>query len=131
MRKTFVIGASIAWLGAMAISPSAHAASHSQRDPSSVKVIAGRGGEFTFAPSDLVVEAGWVAFTVENWGRYPHGFKVEGLEGGVARIEPGTTATLPLKLKEGQYTFYCPLRGHRERGMEGKLKVVGKEGSTP
>jgi uncharacterized cupredoxin-like copper-binding protein len=28
-----------------------------------------------------------------------------------------------VKLKKGRYTFYCPVPGHREAGMKGKLVV--------
>ena len=37
--------------------------------------------------------------------------------------EPGNTAELKVKLDEGTYTWFCPIGDHRQRGMEGTVKV--------
>lgn len=39
-------------------------------------------------------------------------------------ISPGGTANLSIQLQPGTYTIYCAVKGHRERGMEGR--VVGR-----
>jgi len=41
--------------------------------------------------------------------------------------QSGQSAELQVKLKAGTYELYCPVGGHKEEGMEGKLTV--KEGS--
>ena len=63
-------------------------------------------------------------------GGYGGGYG-EGYGGGygegaaeVAGIPPGGSATVEFVAeKAGEYTFYCPVPGHREKGMEGKLIV--------
>jgi uncharacterized cupredoxin-like copper-binding protein len=42
-------------------------------------------------------------------------------------IQPGASVTVEFVAeKAGEYTFYCPVNGHREKGMEGKLIVKPK-----
>ena len=52
--------------------------------------------------------------------RSPQGSKVL----GATPTFVGGKRTLTLKLTPGDYTFYCSVPGHRQAGMEGKLKVV-------
>jgi heme/copper-type cytochrome/quinol oxidase subunit 2 len=41
-------------------------------------------------------------------------------------VEPGASATLEADLdKPGTYTWYCPLDGHRGKGMSGSITVGG------
>lgn len=39
-------------------------------------------------------------------------------------------AELKVNLKAGTYELYCPVDGHAEEGMEGKLMVKGGSGAT-
>jgi uncharacterized cupredoxin-like copper-binding protein len=89
--------------------------------------------EFKIDPANPTVsKTGEVTFTVANTGRYPHALEVEG-NGAEARtptIEPGKTATLKVDLKkDGTYDWYCPVDGHRQKGMEGKVTVGSGGGS--
>ncbi|MFQ5846617.1 MAG: cupredoxin domain-containing protein [Candidatus Methylomirabilales bacterium] len=77
--------------------------------------------EFAFRPSSASVEPGEVTFVVKNNGEYVHGFAIEGIRKNLPRIEPGETARLTVPLRKGTYTFYCPVKGHRGKGMEGAL----------
>ncbi|MFQ5802400.1 MAG: cupredoxin domain-containing protein [Candidatus Methylomirabilales bacterium] len=77
--------------------------------------------EFAFDPPTVKTDAGEVTFVVTNTGQYPHGFAIDGITKTLPRIEPGDTARLTLKLPKGTYTFYCPVKGHRGKGMEGAL----------
>jgi uncharacterized cupredoxin-like copper-binding protein len=46
------------------------------------------------------------------------------VEAKTPTIQPGKTATLKVDLKKnGAYEWYCPVDGHRQKGMEGKLSV--------
>ena len=83
--------------------------------------------EFKFDPADVTVDAaGKVTFTVSNDGQQPHALEVEGngVEEETDSIAAGDSGTLTVDLEPGEYEFYCPIDGHREQGMEGKL-VVG------
>ncbi len=88
--------------------------------------------EYTFDPADVTVAAaGKVTFTVSNGGQQTHALEVEGngVEEETDSIAAGESGTLTVDLEAGEYEFYCPIDGHREQGMEGKL-VVGGAGST-
>ena len=72
---------------------------------------------------------GLVTIKVVNDGKVAHALDVEGPNGLVeldGRIDPGASATLEADLdKPGTYTMYCPLDGHRARGMVGTITVGG------
>jgi plastocyanin len=89
--------------------------------------------EFKIAPAaPKISKTGSVTFTVANKGKFPHALAVEGqgVESRTATLQPGETATLNVPLKKnGTYEWYCPVDGHRQKGMEGKL-TVGSGGSS-
>jgi plastocyanin len=92
--------------------------------------------EYKFDPADVTVDAaGKVTFTVANDGQETHALEVEGngVEEETDSIAAGESGTLTVDLEPGEYEFYCPIDGHREQGMEGKLVVGGSSagaGST-
>ena len=69
--------------------------------------------------------AGRVAFNVENGGKEDHGLEIEG--NGVHQetkvLKRGDTASLELDLKPGTYTVYCPVDGHKDKGMRKTITV--------
>jgi len=67
--------------------------------------------------------AGAVAFNVRNGGEKDHGFEIEGIEEKTQILKRGDTATLNVDLKPGTYTVYCPVKGHKERGMRRRVTV--------
>lgn len=74
-------------------------------------------------------DEGLVTIKVVNDGKVAHALAVDGPNGLVeldGRVEPGATATLEADLdKPGTYTMYCPLDGHRGKGMQGTITVGG------
>jgi uncharacterized cupredoxin-like copper-binding protein len=86
--------------------------------------------EFELKPAEITLDKpGTYVFKAVNSGETVHALEVEGqgIEEETEEIEPGQSAELKVKLKAGTYELYCPVGGHKEEGMEGKLTV--KEGS--
>jgi plastocyanin len=89
--------------------------------------------EFKLTPSSEQVDKGGpVTIKVKNDGGTAHALKVEGPNGEVqtGTIAPGKSATLKADLsKPGSYEMYCPIDGHKDKGMKGEIKV-GSAGSS-
>jgi plastocyanin len=88
---------------------------------------------FLFEPAELSVPAGEVKINLSNEGAIVHTFMLEGVSGFNKLIASGTrrqaegkgqTDTGTVKLKPGNYVYFCDERGHRGSGMEGKLTVT-------
>ena len=95
-----------------------------------VKTIQVKETEFKLQPAEVTLDKpGTYVFKAVNSGDTVHALEVEGegIEEETEEIEPGQSAELKVKLKAGTYELYCPVDGHAEEGMEGKLTV--KEGS--
>jgi uncharacterized cupredoxin-like copper-binding protein len=94
---------------------------------SSLTVAASEKGGLSFTKKTLSAKAGTVTITMANpnGDKLPHAVSVEGngvdKDGAIA--QPGSKSTVSVKLKPGEYQFYCPVSGHRQAGMEGTLTV--------
>lgn len=89
-----------------------------------VKVSAPPDGSLKFDQSSLSAKAGKVTFKFSNPSAVPHAFEVEGkgVEEGTETVT-NSDSSVTVDLKPGSYEYYCPVPGHREAGMEGKLTV--------
>ncbi len=67
--------------------------------------------------------AGEHSFAIVNGGKEVHSFEIEGVTALPEGLPRGNTATLKANLKPGTYTVYCPVPGHKERGMTMTLVV--------
>jgi hypothetical protein len=69
--------------------------------------------------------AGKLTFNVENGGKEDHGFEIEGngIEQKTSILKAGDSAALEVDLPPGTYTVYCPVRGHKGKGMQRMLVV--------
>jgi uncharacterized cupredoxin-like copper-binding protein len=95
-----------------------------------VKTIRVKETEFALKPAEITLEKpGTYLFKAVNSGGTVHALEVEGqgIEEETEEIQPGQSAELKVKLEAGTYELYCPVDGHKEEGMEGK--VIVKEGS--
>jgi uncharacterized cupredoxin-like copper-binding protein len=107
----------------------APAASSSSSSASSggLKLQAVETNGLAFDRKTLSAKAGKVTLTMDNGSSnaQQHGIAVEGK--GVDKdgkvVQPGGTSTVTVTLKPGTYEFYCPVPGHKQAGMEGKLTV--------
>jgi plastocyanin len=83
--------------------------------------------EFAFQPSTVSTSSGTVTFNVTNDGQFPHNIQFDGQDAPIFadNLTAGQSATATVNLPPGTYTFYCPVDGHRDRGMVGTLTVAG------
>ncbi len=90
-----------------------------------LKIAADPSGALKFDKSSLSAKAGSVTITMDNPSSVPHGVGVQGngLDKDGAVVNKGGKSTVTVSLKPGKYTFYCPVPGHRQAGMEGTLTV--------
>jgi uncharacterized cupredoxin-like copper-binding protein len=92
---------------------------------SEVKLSADPSGALKFDKSALSAKAGTVTLVMDNPSPVPHAVGVEG--NGVDKdgniVNKGGVSKVSVDLKPGVYTFYCPVPGHRQGGMVGKLTV--------
>jgi plastocyanin len=83
------------------------------------------GTALAYNTKQLSAKAGSVTITLTNSSPLEHDVTVS--EGskvvGATPVFTGGTKSVTLKLKAGNYTFYCSVPGHRQAGMEGTLTV--------
>jgi uncharacterized cupredoxin-like copper-binding protein len=90
-----------------------------------LQLAADPSGALKFDKTSLSAKSGSVTFTMDNPSSVPHGIAVEGngLDKKGQVVNKGGKSTLTVKLKAGKYTYYCPVPGHKQAGMEGTLTV--------
>ncbi len=96
-----------------------------------VKTIEVKETEFRLKPAKITLEKpGTYVFKAVNSGDTVHALEVEGqgIEEKTKEIQPAQSAELKVKLDAGTYELYCPVDGHKEEGMEGKVIVKGGSG---
>jgi VCBS repeat-containing protein len=91
------------------------------------KQVAVSAQEFSFDPGTIQIDRpGTYTFTLTNDGSFQHALEVEGqgVEEETDKVDPGSTDQVTITFsKTGSYEFYCPVDGHRGKGMEGTLTV--------
>jgi uncharacterized cupredoxin-like copper-binding protein len=85
--------------------------------------------EYKLDPADPKVAAGPVTIRVKNDGTTDHALviKASGATLKTPTLAPGKSATFRPNLPAGTYEIYCPIDGHKAKGMRGEL-VVGSGG---
>ena len=82
--------------------------------------------EFKITLPSTTLKPGSYTFDLSNDGKIPHDLTIQGP--GVSKahtpvINGGQHATLKVKLSAGEYDFYCSVPGHKQLGMDVKVKV--------
>jgi uncharacterized cupredoxin-like copper-binding protein len=81
--------------------------------------------DFAFEPRTVELSApGRYTFVVANSGKAEHALEIEGpgVESKTETIGPGGETRLTVEIAEpGAYEIYCPVAGHRDMGMKGKV----------
>jgi hypothetical protein len=114
--------------GAAAASSAAPASS--DRAPQTITVTM---TEFAFALDHPPTGPGAYTFHAVNAGKYPHAVELDGA--GVSdqkssTVQPGGTTDLAATLQAGDLDMYCPVDGHRARGMETHITISAAGSST-
>ena len=78
--------------------------------------------DFAFEPADITVAAGQdVTLNFQNAGAAQHAYKVDNPLIESRTINGGETDSITINVPAGTYESYCPVPGHKELGMVGKL----------
>jgi uncharacterized cupredoxin-like copper-binding protein len=117
-------------------SSSSAATTRSSSSGGVIKTVAIKESEFKLSPSTVTLsKPGTYAFKAENEGSYQHSLEIEGKglkskegEAGEAKLEPyldpGQSGVLTVSFQiPGTYEMYCPVDGHEQEGMKGKVVV--------
>jgi uncharacterized cupredoxin-like copper-binding protein len=92
---------------------------------STLKLTADPSGALKFDKVRLFAKPGKVTIKMNNPSPVQHGIAILG--NGVAvtgnTVGTGGTAILSTTLPAGRYDFYCPVDGHKQAGMSGRLIV--------
>lgn len=95
-------------------SPAAHAAA-------TYRLSADSSGDLRFTRRRITASKGSVTLRLSNPSPLDHGIAIGRRKGKV--VGTGGTSKVTVTLQPGTYTYYCPVDGHRARGMTGKLTV--------
>jgi uncharacterized cupredoxin-like copper-binding protein len=91
------------------------------------RLSAAADGSLAFNTKSLSAKAGRVTLALTNPSSsgQPHGIAIDGsgVDADGKVVDPGGASTVTATLKPGKYTFYCPVPGHRQAGMQGTLTV--------
>jgi plastocyanin len=97
-----------------------------------VKTVTISETEYKLTPSSVKLsKPGTYVFKAVNKGTVTHALEIEGngVEEKTGDIAAGQSATLKVELKKaGSYEMYCPVDGHKDQGMEGKI-AIGSSGA--
>ena len=114
--------------------PAEKAAAGNEKPSPTTSVASGAGQtvqvsekEFKISLPSTTLKPGSYTFDLSNDGHVPHDLTIQGP--GVSKahtpvINAGQHATLKVKLAAGEYDFYCSVPGHKQLGMDVKVKVA-------
>jgi uncharacterized cupredoxin-like copper-binding protein len=131
----FAVAGILALVGLLAATAcgSGYGGGSSTGSTASGKSISLAAADFSFDPSKIQIDqAGTYTIQLTNNGGTGHALEVEGqgIEEKTNVINPGDTTQLTVQItKPGTYEFYCPVDGHRAKGMEGTLTLGSGAGS--
>jgi plastocyanin len=119
-RPALILGIVLA-VGLAACAPADDEVENDGAAPSAITATA---VDIDWKEKRLSASAGIVEVTLENQGRIPHTFVIEGHEGRLRlNARAGGTDSGTIELEAGEYVFYCDVPGHRAAGQEGTLTV--------
>lgn len=89
------------------------------------KEITIQANEYSFSPNSFTVQKGQkVKLTFKNMGATAHNFVIDEFDVATKTIGIGQSDIVEfVPDKEGVFSFYCKVGGHRDLGMEGEIEV--------
>jgi uncharacterized cupredoxin-like copper-binding protein len=100
--------------------------SEAKAESAAAQRVAVKEKEFTIVLAKTVLEPGKTTFVVSDVGKLQHdlALKGPGVNGKkTPLINPGSKASLTVRLAKGKYTLWCTVPGHRKLGMVATLTV--------
>ena len=114
--------------------PAEKAAAGNEKPSPTTSVASGAGQtvqvsekEFKITLPSTTLKPGSYTFDLSNEGKVQHDLTIDGPGVSKAKtplINGGQHATLKVKLTAGTYDFYCSVPGHKQLGMDVKVKVA-------
>ncbi|MFL6142878.1 MAG: hypothetical protein ACJ72N_13560 [Labedaea sp.] len=89
--------------------------------------------DFALQLSTSDLTPGAYTFVAKNDGYTRHAIEIagNGLDATrTAELAPGGSERLSVTLADGTYQLYCPVTGHRQKGMSLELRVDGAAGGS-
>jgi plastocyanin len=87
-----------------------------------VKTVTVVADHLSFAPEKIATPPGILEVKLKAVD-IVHSFVIEGIPGFMVESSSGETNSGKVELKQGKYTFYCNVPGHRAAGMQGTITV--------
>jgi len=88
--------------------------------------VAVAADDFRYRPQLIRARPGSLRFDLVNRGRLAHTFRVSRKGTEIAKVSsllPGERATKSVRVRAGEYRFFCALANHEELGMYGTVIV--------
>ena len=127
-RQHWNISLSNRWFAAKWLQSNRTTPGHRKRtqpESRNLTLSADPSGALKFTKSKLTAKSGKVTIKMDNPSPVQHSVAIEGTGVDVkgSTVSKGGVSTVSANLKPGKYTFYCPVDGHRQAGMQGTLTV--------
>jgi plastocyanin len=90
-----------------------------------LKISADPSGALKFDKDRLAAKPGKVTIRMDNPSPVDHAVSIlgNGVEANGTAVGRGSVSVVTADLPAGRYDFYCPVDGHKQAGMSGRLIV--------
>jgi plastocyanin len=89
--------------------------------------------EFAINLSQTSLPPGSYTFQTSNAGKFPHALTIDGpgvQNQATPTLAPGQAGSVTVAFQTGTYTVYCPVDGHRGKGMQTQITVAPGAGAS-
>jgi plastocyanin len=91
-----------------------------------IEIASDPNGQLLYVTDQASAEPGPLEMNSPNESQVPHNIALEG--NGLSPVlgpvvQDGGVSTINVEVRQGTYTYFCSVPGHREAGMQGRLTV--------